>query len=167
MARKKKTAKPATKASLMVPLEGAKPNTPPKRGGWNPKYDPSWCEDVLAYGSEGMSRREIALELRVGRTTLYKAMEDNPEFALAMAEADYLSQAWWERQGRFGVNKGVQQFNAGVLQFMLKNRAKDDYGDNSKLTIDIGAGFLKFIDAARNGEFKTPKPEYLKLVSSQ
>lgn len=136
----------------------------PKRSSWNAKYDPSWCELVLAFGSEGMTRREIALELRIGKSTLYSYIEKHPAFAAALDEADYLSQAWWEKQGRLGINRGVQSFNAVAFQFMMKNRFKADYQDASKVEHDIGSGFLKFMDAARKGEFKTPKPEYPKAA---
>jgi hypothetical protein len=133
-----------------------KSDTVPKR--WS-KYDPAWCDLVIDYGSKGKSRREIARELKIGKSALYDYIATYPEFATAMEEADYMAQAWWERQGREGINKGVQKFNAVLYQFIMRNRWRADYQDPQKHDV-VGTGFLKFLEAARKGEFKTPLPVY-------
>ncbi len=162
MARKK------TK-SAKEPAAVTDPGTPPRaraKPGPADNYDPAWCPRVIAYGSEGQSRAEISLSLGIGRRSLYRYMETYPDFAEAMDEAEWLSKAWWEGLGRRGVERGAKDaWSPQTYQFIMRNRFRSDYQDSQKQELELGAGFLKFMDAARKGEFKTPAPTYPKAVA--
>jgi hypothetical protein len=182
MARKKKPATAAeadpskveSAAAAAFPPDSVTPVAPPnsdtpaiKDGRGRPSnYDPAWCDLVIAYGSEGMSRAEISLELKIGRKSLYRYMEAHEEFREAMEEAEWLAKAWWERLGRWGVERGIKDsWSPPTYAFIMKNRFKDTYSDSQKVEHDLGKGFLQFLDAARKGELKTPAPSYPKAAA--
>lgn len=68
------------------------------------KYDPSFCDRVIALGETGASVVEMAYEIGVDRKTLeINWPEAHPEFLLAFKRATMASQVWWERAGRVGM----------------------------------------------------------------
>ncbi len=73
-------------------------------GGRPSLYDPSYCDDVIAYGNQGMSVVEMAVAIGVCRNTLETSWPAaHPEFLEAFTHACECSQAWWERAGRVGM----------------------------------------------------------------
>ena len=84
-------------------------------------YDPTMCEQVIAFGREGYSKAEIAAGLNVSRSTLDLWTKAHPEFSDAVKDAVDLSLAWWEGQSRTGINKG-SAFNASLWSKAMSGR---------------------------------------------
>jgi hypothetical protein len=167
----RKTKKTATAAGTNVarddiieaPPEPANP-TPPSIGRRS-KYRAEFCDVVRQLGNEGKSKVQMARSLGVGRDTMNNWATANPEFAEALSDAVSFSQAWWEDLGQKGAQTGIKgDFNAMAYTFQMKNRFRSDYQDSQKQELELGTGFLKFLDAARKGEFKTPAPAYPKAA---
>lgn len=97
--------------------------------GRKTKYKKEMCDQVIAFGQEGMSLVEMASELKVAWSTFALWRDKHPEFSEAVKEAVRESQAWWERQGRLATFGGVDGFNATSYIFNMKNRFRDDWSD--------------------------------------
>ena len=97
-------------------------------GGRPTKYDPDFCQRVIEYGKEGMSKAEMAVNLDISRDSFTEYENTHPEFSAAVKEAINASQAWWEEKGRKAVFNSVN-FNATAFIFNMKNRFKDDWSD--------------------------------------
>ncbi len=89
-------------------------------------YNPIACELVLKLGAHGASLTEMAHELGVARSSIYRWMSHHAEFSDAVTRARELSQAYWERVGRLGVLCG-RNFNSRAYQFAMRNRFPADY----------------------------------------
>lgn len=92
------------------------------------KYKPAFCERVISFGREGMSKVEIAAELDCGYDTFLLWQEQNPEFLASVKEASKYAQAWWEKRGRVATFSS-EGFSAPSYAFNMKNRFKDDWRD--------------------------------------
>lgn len=122
-----------------------------KRGKGRPTdYDPAFCERVVALGSEGKSKAQIAAELGVVRQTLYAWAETYREFSDALNRAKELELAWWENEGQAGLRMG-KDFNAAAFIFQMKNRFKEDYRDKQELGISGDAAFVQLLRAMSEG----------------
>lgn len=108
------------------------------------KYDPAFCETVIASGAEGKTLAEIANDLDIDRSTLNEWMEIHPEFSRAVKRALEKAQAWWEGNGRVATFGGFDGFNATSYIFQMKNRFKEDWRDRHELTGGNG-GPLAFV----------------------
>jgi len=97
-------------------------------GGRPTKYDPVFCERVIEYGKEGMSKVEMACNLEISRDSFDEYEKVHKEFSEAVKEAISYSQAWWEKKGRNAVFNSAN-FNATAYTFNMKNRFKNDWSD--------------------------------------
>lgn len=89
----------------------------------NVKYDTSMCKRVVELMEEGMSRYEVAHELKVVTATLEAWEKRYEEFAEALHLGDEASRAWWEKQARVNlVMSGTAKFNMQLWTFNMKNR---------------------------------------------
>jgi hypothetical protein len=93
-------------------------------------YDPAFCERVIELGREGASKVEMAVELGVVRNTLDNWAAAHPDFLSALTHARDLSQVWWEKKGRSGLDS--QGFNASLWGKNVSCRFPDDWTDKSK-----------------------------------
>lgn len=100
------------------------------------KYDPAFCEAVIAAGKEGKTKAEMAAEIDVDRETLNNWMDRHPEFSRAVKRGLDYAQAWWEGKGREATFKN-EGFNATSYIFNMKNRFSDDWRD--KVESDVNA----------------------------
>lgn len=117
----------------------------PKRDPWRPtKYEPAFCEAVIAMGEEGKSKVEIAHELRVGRTTIQRWEAEHEDFRVAMAYAKDAEQAWWERQGR--TNLTAQHFQSSMWSRSMAARFPDDWRESKDMNL---TGTLKVEEIRR------------------
>lgn len=66
----------------------------------NRPYDPSFAERVVELASGGLFRDEIARELGASLADLDAWSSQHPAFAVALADADTATSAWWSRQPR-------------------------------------------------------------------
>lgn len=96
------------------------------------KYEPKMCEAVIACGSQGMGKAEMAAVLGVDRHTMNEWCKSNDEFSAAVKSALDLSQAWWEGKGREGAVGLVDGFNATGYIFQMKNRFREEWSDTHK-----------------------------------
>lgn len=111
-------------------------------GGRPSKYDPAFCERVIASGEEGKTLASMANDLDIDRSTLNEWMEAHPEFSRAVKRGLEKAQAWWEDEGRKATFGGISNFNATSYIFQMKNRFKEDWRDKHEVA---GPG--------ENGEF--------------
>ncbi len=88
-------------------------------------YRPDYCELVIALGSEGKSKTEIAFEIGVVRQTLDDWASKHPDFSNALTRAKQAEQAWWERQGR--TNLTAQIFQASMWSRSMAARFPEDW----------------------------------------
>lgn len=93
------------------------------------KYDPAFCETVIASGTEGKTLAEMANDLDIDRATLTNWSEQHPEFFSAVKLGLEKAQAWWEAKGRLATFGGCDGFNATAYIFQMKNRFKEDWRD--------------------------------------
>ena len=93
------------------------------------KYDPAFCDRVIASGAEGKTLAEMADDLDVHRATLNDWCEKHPEFSNAVKRGLDKAQAWWENNGRIATFGGYDGYNATSYIFQMKNRFRDDWRD--------------------------------------
>lgn len=91
------------------------------------KYDPSFCDQVIASGAEGKTLAEMADDLDIDRSTLADWTERHEEFSRAVKRGLEKAQAWWERNGRLATFGGIEGYNSTSFIFNMKNRFKDEW----------------------------------------
>lgn len=110
-------------------------------GGRPSDYKPEFCQQVIEYGKEGMSKMEMCLELNICKQTLYNWCDEYPEFLDSLNKAIDYSQAWWEMKGRKATFDS-EGFNATSYIFNMKNRFKEDWSDTSNNNISISESLV-------------------------
>ena len=115
------------------------------------KYKEDYCDQVIALGSDGKSRTQIARTLGVVRQTLTDWEASHPEFSDAMSIAEEYAQAWWEDQGQAGITMG-KQFNGFVYSFQMKNRFRKEYTEKVDLKHEAGDSFKAMWAMVANGQ---------------
>ena len=93
------------------------------------KYDPAFCETVIACGAEGKTLAEMADAIDIDRATLNEWVERHEEFSRAVKRGLDKAQAWWENRGRIATFGGFEGYNATSFIFNMKNRFKEDWRD--------------------------------------
>lgn len=89
------------------------------------KYRPSWCEEILDMGNRGMGYAQIARELKISRSMLYRFRDAHPDFAAALAWARDLSVAHWT--DKLTAAGSDRNSNAQLLMFVSSNLFPDDF----------------------------------------
>lgn len=59
------------------------------------KYNPEYCDKVIAYGKDGDTLVHLARELGVAKSTLYEWAGEHKEFSDALAICKSNSEAYW------------------------------------------------------------------------
>lgn len=83
-------------------------------------YRPEFCKKAIELLKEGASIEEIGLELNIGTSTVYKYMEEFPEFMDAIKKGREFSKGWWLKQGR--KNLWDKEFSPTLFYMNMKNR---------------------------------------------
>ena len=96
------------------------------------KYKPEYCEQIVAFMSDGASITSFAAEIDVCRATITEWVEVYPEFSAAVKRAKAKCAAWWERQGREGAT-GNKDINPTLVIFGLKNMGAEDWRDKQEI----------------------------------
>lgn len=91
------------------------------------KYSPAYCNEVVECLAEGHSVTGFAGLIGVTRSTIYKWVEDHPDFAEAMKIGQAKAVYFWEKNLISVAQKGVG--NAACSIFGVKNRAPEDWAD--------------------------------------
>lgn len=109
--------------------------TPVARGRGRPtKYDPAFCDEIVAMGQQGFSYAEMANGFDVIRDTLTAWAAEHPDFSAAVQRAKSASLAWWENEARNGINKG-SAFNAALWAKSMSGRfPAEPYRDRAELS---------------------------------
>ena len=121
------------------------------------EYDPSYCEQVIAWGTEGKSVTWMAAHLGVCKQTLHNWAQVHPEFFDAFTRARLLCQAWWEDQGQAGMY--APGFNGSVWAKNMGARFKEDWSDSKQVELTGANGgpvathmTIEFVDAGSVSE---------------
>lgn len=96
------------------------------------KYEQKFCDLVIEYGKQGLSKAQMAARLNIHRDTLHQWEQTHSEFSDAIKKAVGFAQDLWEErfaQGALGVNEEAQQMNPTMMIFLMKNRFPSDWRD--------------------------------------
>lgn len=100
-------------------------------GGRPSKYDPAYCDAIVAFCQDGASLSSFAASISVARSTLNVWAEQDPEFSEALSIAKAKIAAWYDKAGRHvAVNGGG---SAPLIIFGLKNFDGGDFRDKQEL----------------------------------
>jgi hypothetical protein len=91
------------------------------------KYDPSFCDEIVAFCKDGASISSFAASIDVARTTITEWASVHPEFSLAVKRAKAAVAAWYDRTARKIAVEGGG--NATICIFGLKNFDEEDFKD--------------------------------------
>ena len=91
------------------------------------KYSDAYCNEVVECLAEGKSITAFAGRIGVARSTIFKWVDEHPEFSDAVKVGQAKATEFWE-QILIGVARDGGG-NATAAIFGLKNRAPDDWRD--------------------------------------
>jgi hypothetical protein len=106
------------------------------------KYDPAYCDAVVAHMQDGASLTSFAAEIGVARSRINEWMAAHPDFQEACARAKAKSAAWWERQGRTIATDGGGSGSATMVMFGMKNMGAEDWKEASQIDHRSGDGSM-------------------------
>lgn len=113
-----------------------KPRAKPKRGqkvGRPTKYDPKFCQKVIAWGKKGMAPVQWAAELMVSKQVLIDWCKAHPEFLDAYEVGMSLREAWLVKQSN-NRTTGKNRFGSDtMIKFMLAA----NHGYREKLDLEV------------------------------
>ncbi len=115
------------------------------------------CELVIAWGSEGMSKAEIAFNLGISRNTLYRWINDHEEFGDAIKKAEDGAAAWFHRAFRKMAFESKDS-NITALIFAAKNQLPDDFRDRKEHEVSGKLGVFE-IDYTGYDDSDSDQPE--------
>lgn len=90
-------------------------------------YNPAYCEQVVDFLAQGYSLAAFAGSLRTSRASVYRWVDEHPEFRDAVKDGQAAAVYWWESAGKKLAETG--EGNATAIIFGLKNRAADEWRD--------------------------------------
>ena len=99
------------------------------------KYDPAFCEDIVAYCQDGSSISSFAASISVSRSSITEWATEHKEFSLAVKSAKTAVAAWYDKVARKVAQDGGG--NATLCIFGLKNFDEEDFRD--KQDVDVNA----------------------------
>ena len=150
--------------------------TPSKNGkflGRPSKYDPAYCDQVVALGKEGLSRWQICSRLDIGLHNM-KAWEGaHEDFRASLEEARLHALAYWEDLAHDHIREapGGIKLNTGLWSRSMAARFPEQYRENSKVEVtgkndgpievdmihDFSQSLLDDLLAARQADAKPSK----------
>jgi hypothetical protein len=100
-------------------------------------YDPTYCEQAIELGKIGKSTEAIGAILGVGTATLYRWMDEHPEFREAIGIAKDMELYWWEEQAQAYMveNKESDRLNSGIWARSMAARFPKKYRESTKTEI--------------------------------
>lgn len=117
------------------------------------KYDPAYCDQLIAFMGEGYSLTAFAGEILVSRATINNWMEEHPEFL----EATRIGQARRTRKLEEGLLETESGARVSARTLALKNSAPDEWRE--KQTVEHTG------DAFANAETKELKAQLAALAA--
>lgn len=105
-------------------------------------YDPTYCEQAIELGRIGKSTEAIGAILGVGTATLYRWMDEHPEFREAIGIAKDMELYWWEEQAQSYMveNKESDRLNSGIWARSMAARFPKKYRESTKTEITGAEG---------------------------
>lgn len=97
------------------------------------KYDPMYCDAVLAFMENGRSLTSFAASINVSRSTIQEWVANHPDFSVAVGIAKAKTAAWWETQAIDMAVNGGNATRGTLVVFGLKNMARDDWQEKVAL----------------------------------
>ncbi len=97
------------------------------------KFDPGYCDEIVAYMQEGASISAFAAKIGVARSTINEWAEHHPEFSEALKAGKAACAAWWEERLREIAKAGGGPGAATAVIFGLKNMAAEDWRDRQEV----------------------------------
>lgn len=97
------------------------------------KYDPAYCEQVIAAGDENLSLTAFAGLIGVARSTINEWMGEHPEFEAAVAVHKAKRTLCLERAGNTIIREGGGQGSSTLVIFGLKNVDPDEWRDRREV----------------------------------
>lgn len=114
--------------------------TPSKNGkflGRPSKYDPAYCDQVVALGKEGLSRWQICSRLDIGLHNMIAWEGAHEEFRLSLEEARLHALSYWEDLAHDHIREapGGVKLNTGLWSRSMAARFPEQYRENSKVEV--------------------------------
>ena len=106
------------------------------------KYDPAYCDQIVAFCADGATLTDFAAEIDVARSTINKWAEEHEEFSEALGRAKAKMASWWGKRARQVAQSGGTGAQGSIIQFALKNLASDDWRDRHELDATLSGGVL-------------------------
>ena len=136
MTKKKVTKKKTTKRKVTKTL------------GRPSKYRKEYCQALIDHMATGLSFETFGATIDVACSTVYKWVDDYPDFSEAKKKAEAKCRVFWERMGT-GIAAGkLKNGNSGVWIYNMKCRFPKVW--RPKKEVDVSARYEKDIDAIKN-----------------
>lgn len=150
--------------------------TPSKNGkflGRPSKYDPAYCDQVVALGKEGLSRWQICSRLDIGLHNMIAWEGAHEDFRQSLEEARLHALSYWEDLAHDHIREapGGVKLNTGLWSRSMAARFPEQYRENSKVEVtgkndgpievdmihDFSQSLLDDLLAARQADAKPSK----------
>ena len=101
-------------------------------------FPENWKEVVLDLGRQGKNKLDFAIELGIGRKTLYSLMDRSEEFRNTINEALSLSEQWFVSKAveRWGED-GAKGLNTTFMKYYIANVYRDSEWRDVEQLIDV------------------------------
>lgn len=101
-------------------------------------FPENWKEVVLDLGRKGKNKLDFAIELGIGRKTLYSLMDRSEEFRNTINEALELSEKWFVSKAleRWGED-GAKGLNTTFMKYYIQNVYRDSEWRDVEQLIDV------------------------------
>ena len=160
----------------MVKIRRMTTKTPSKNGkflGRPSKYDPAYCDQVVALGKEGLSRWQICSRLDIGINNMKAWESAHEDFRASLEEARLHALSYWEDLAHDHIREapGGVKLNTGLWSRSMAARFPEQYRENSKVEVtgkndgpievdmihDFSQSLLDDLLAARQADAKPSK----------
>ena len=95
------------------------------------KYNPEFCEQAIEFMAEGYSTKAFAGSIGVSLSTVYKWIDEHPEFSESVKAGQSAAARWWEDKLRQVASTGDGSAAAAI--FGVKNRSQEEWKDKHEL----------------------------------
>lgn len=133
-------AKARLSKSSPGPLVNPVANHPMGAYDGRPKYDPSICDKIPDLYINGEADVEVAVAIGICLSTFYDWVGRYPEFKQAVKKGKAISETWWHKIGRKGV-EDIVKVNATIWGMNMRNRFRWDKEDKDKTDREIQEKF--------------------------
>jgi hypothetical protein len=116
----------------------------------------NWKEIIMQIGREGGMMVHYMNAMNLSAVTYYRFLEDYPEFAEVVEEAQRHSEEWWVAKAMEAFEGGKSKmFNQHLWGFIMKNRFSKHWRDKTEM------------DITSNGKEVNAAPIQIEIIKSQ